>query len=195
ARVRRGLRGLCAAGARSGRRTRGVDHLHPHTGARGVRGLLLTARGGGCPMRRRDTMRLWKTMTRSHTRTFALATLCAGIALLTGCHHETIDLPPMAPQVVVIRPQRGEAVRSITLPGDAVGYYQSALYAKVTGYLKNILVDKGDRVKKGQVLANIEVPELRQRLDRARSNLHIQQLSYERLERVWKDDPRLVARE
>ena len=146
-------------------------------------------------MRRRDTMRLSKTMTRSHTRTFALATLCAGIALLTGCHHQKIDPPAMVPQVVVIRPQRGAAIRSITLPGDAVGYYQSALYAKVTGYLKNILVDKGDRVKKGQVLANIEVPELRQRLDRARSNLHIQQLSYERLEGVWKDDPRLVARE
>jgi multidrug efflux pump subunit AcrA (membrane-fusion protein) len=61
--------------------------------------------------------------------------------------------------------------------------------------LKDILVDKGDRVKKGQVLADIEVPELRQRLDRARSNLQIQRLSYERLDRVWKDDPRLVARQ
>jgi len=99
------------------------------------------------------------------------------------------------PQVIVIRPQRGEAIRAITLPGDAVGYYQSALYAKVTGYLKDILVDKGDRVKKGQVLANIEVPELRQRLDRARSNLQIQRLTYERLDQVWKGDPRLVARQ
>lgn len=83
----------------------------------------------------------------------------------------------------------------MTLPGDVVGYYQSALYAKVTGYLKSIAVDKGDRVKKGEVLAEIEVPELRQRLDRARSNLHIQRLTYERLDRVWKSDPRLVARE
>jgi membrane fusion protein (multidrug efflux system) len=127
--------------------------------------------------------------------TLALATLFAAIALLTGCHREEADTPIAAPQVVVIRPQRGVAVRTITLPGDVVGYYQSALYAKVTGYLKNILVDKGDRVKKGEVLANIEVPELRERLDRARSNLHIQQLTYDRLERVWKGDPRLVARE
>jgi membrane fusion protein (multidrug efflux system) len=134
-------------------------------------------------------------MRRSNIRTFALATLFAATALLTGCHREEVDTPMAAPQVVVIRPQRGDAVRTITLPGDVVGYYQSALYAKVTGYLKDILVDKGDRVKKGEVLANIEVPELRQRLDRARSNLQIQQLTYDRLERVWKGDPRLVARE
>lgn len=134
-------------------------------------------------------------MRRSGTIVFALAMLFAATALLTGCHHEDLDTPTAAPQVVVIRPQRGEAMRTITLPGDAVGYYQSALYAKVTGYLKDILVDKGDRVKKGQVLANIEVPELRQRLDRARSNLQIQRLTYERLNQVWKGDPRLVARQ
>ena len=140
-------------------------------------------------------MRRLETMRRSDATVFVLATLLAIAALLAGCHHEGPDTSTTMPQVVVIKPQRGEAIRSITLPGDAVGYYQSALYAKVTGYLKDILVDKGDRVKKGQVLANIEVPELRQRLDRARSNLHIQQLTYERLERVWKGDPRLVARE
>jgi multidrug efflux pump subunit AcrA (membrane-fusion protein) len=134
-------------------------------------------------------------MKRSDTFAFASAMLLAAIALLTGCHQEDADAPVPVQQVVVIRPQRGEAIRSITLPGDAVGYYQSALYAKVTGYLKDILVDKGDQVKKGQVLADIEVPELRQRLDRARSNLHIQQLSYQRLDQVWKDDPRLVARQ
>jgi membrane fusion protein (multidrug efflux system) len=140
-------------------------------------------------------MRGLETMRRSDTLAFALTMLFAVTALLTGCHHEDLDAPAAVPQVVVIRPQRGEAIRSMVLPGDVVGYYQSALYAKVTGYLKDILVDKGDRVKRGQVLADIEVPELRQRQDRARANLHIQQLSYERLNRVWKDDPRLVARE
>ena len=93
-------------------------------------------------------------MRRSNTIALALATVLAATALLAGCHHEDPDSPTMLAQVVVIRPQRGEAVRSIALPGDVVGYYQSALYAKVTGYLKNILVDKGDRVKKGQVLAD-----------------------------------------
>jgi membrane fusion protein, multidrug efflux system len=140
-------------------------------------------------------MRGTNGMRRSNIRALALATLFAAVALLTGCRREEADTPIAAPQVVVIKPQRGTAVRTISLPGDVVGYYQSALYAKVTGYLKNILVDKGDRVKKGEVLANIEVPELRQRLDRARSSLQIQQLTYQRLDRVWKGDPRLVARE
>ena len=100
-----------------------------------------------------------------------------------------------APRVVVIRPSRGAVERTITLPGDLVGYYQSALYAKVTGYLKSISVDKGDSVKTGQVLAVIEVPELEQQLARARANLEIERLTYQRLQSVWKSDPRLVARQ
>ena len=97
--------------------------------------------------------------------------------------------------VVVVRPQRGDVIRSITLPGDLVGLYQSTLYAKVTGYLKTISVDKGDWVKEGQVLAAIEVPELQERLARARADLEVQHLTYQRLEQVWKSDPRLVARQ
>ena len=46
-----------AAGARGGRRPGGVDRLHPGAGAHGVRGVLFTARGGGGPMRRSDTMK------------------------------------------------------------------------------------------------------------------------------------------
>ncbi|HEY2526144.1 MAG TPA: efflux RND transporter periplasmic adaptor subunit, partial [Candidatus Binataceae bacterium] len=134
-------------------------------------------------------------MNRLRAMTAAAAIALAAATLLAGCHHEDAETLAPAPQVVVIRPQRGEAIRSITLPGDAVGYYQSALYAKVTGYLKDIHVDKGDPVKKGEVLADIEVPELRQRLDRARSNLEIQRLTYDRLDKVWKEDPRLVARQ
>jgi multidrug efflux pump subunit AcrA (membrane-fusion protein) len=85
--------------------------------------------------------------------------------------------------------------RSITLPGDLVGYYESTLFSKVTGYLKRIDVDKGDRVKAGQALAVIEVPELAQQLQKANANLDIQRVSYERLQNVWKSDPRLVARQ
>jgi membrane fusion protein, multidrug efflux system len=85
--------------------------------------------------------------------------------------------------------------RSITLPGDLVGLYRAALHAKVTGYLESIAVDKGDWVKKGQRLAELEVPELDQKLQRARANLAVQRGSYERLRRVWETDHRLVARE
>src|SRR5579859_1081614 len=102
---------------------------------------------------------------------------------------------PLRQHVTVMHPSRGEVTRTITLPGDVTGFYQSALYAKVTGYLKSISVDKGDWVKAGQVLAIIEVPELDQQLARAQADLQVQQLTYQRLQSVWKSDSRLVARQ
>jgi membrane fusion protein (multidrug efflux system) len=113
-----------------------------------------------------------------------------------GCSHPAATAsadPPLT--VAVVSPSRGNAIRSITLPGDMVGFYESSLYSKVTGYLQSISVDKGDWVKKGEVLATIEVPELEQRVARAQASLDVQQLTYKRLEQVWKSDPRLVARQ
>jgi membrane fusion protein (multidrug efflux system) len=121
---------------------------------------------------------------------------CLIIVAATGCSRAHSDVANDSRRtVVVVRPQRGDIARSMTLPGDLVGLYQSTLYAKVTGYLKQISVDKGDWVKSGQVLAVIEVPELQQRLARVRADLDVQHLTYQRLEQVWKSDPRLVARQ
>jgi membrane fusion protein (multidrug efflux system) len=130
------------------------------------------------------------------TRIRALLLLAMVGFAFTACHSPRADpSAPPQPHVTVIRPSRGEIARTIILPGDLVGYYQSALYAKVTGYLKSIAVDKGDWVKAGQVLAIIEVPELDQQLGRARANLQIQRLTYQRLQSVWKSDSRLIARQ
>ena len=124
------------------------------------------------------------------------ALLALALCAVAGCGGDAKSARASGPpSVSVVRPQRGDMTRSITLPGDLVGLYESALHAKVTGYLKSIDVDKGDWVKKGQVLAEIEVPELEERLHRARANLAVQRGTYERLERVWKTDRRLVARE
>lgn len=99
------------------------------------------------------------------------------------------------PIVNVIHPQYGEMVRTISLPGDVVGYYETALHAKVTGYLQSISVDKGDWVKKGQVLAVIQVPELHSNLAKAKAHLEIQKITYDRLLRVQRSDRRLVSQE
>lgn len=117
--------------------------------------------------------------------------------LLAGCTTGRSDPPPAttANTVTVVEPQRGDMTRSITLPGDLVGFYQADLFAKVSGYLKSIAVDKGDAVKAGQVLAEIEVPELQQKLRRARASLEIRRRTYERLQKVWNSDHRLVAQE
>ena len=99
------------------------------------------------------------------------------------------------PTVTVINPQRGDAVETIELPGDLVGFYEAALHAKVTGYLKTISVDKGDMVHAGQVLAEIEVPELHSNLNQAEASLAITRVTYDRLKRVQQSDARLVAQE
>lgn len=126
---------------------------------------------------------------------FLLAALLAA-AIASGCSRAHSDTATDSrPTVAVITAQRGDAIRSLSMPGDLVGFYQSTLYAKVTGYLKSVSVDKGDWVKKGQLLAEIEVPELQQRVERAQAGLEVQRLTYERLSKVWKSDPRLVARQ
>jgi multidrug efflux pump subunit AcrA (membrane-fusion protein) len=102
---------------------------------------------------------------------------------------------PAVPIVDVIHPQRGEMVRSIDLPGDVVGFAEAALHAKVTGYLQSISVDKGDWVKKDQVLAQIEVPELHSNLARAQATMEIAKITYDRLKHVQQSDPRLVSQQ
>ncbi|HTT76052.1 MAG TPA: efflux RND transporter periplasmic adaptor subunit [Candidatus Binataceae bacterium] len=61
----------------------------------------------------------------------------------------------------------------LDLPASIHGYIETAIYAKIPGYLKRILVDKGDRVKKGQLLAILESPETDQEVANARANYRI----------------------
>ncbi|HKD69970.1 MAG TPA: efflux RND transporter periplasmic adaptor subunit [Candidatus Binataceae bacterium] len=125
--------------------------------------------------------------------------VAVGALMLTACFAcQDRDAPPAPARtqtVMVTRPRRQDAVRQITLPGDLTGFFQATLYAKVTGYLRKINVDKGDWIRNGEVLAEIEVPELQDRLAHEQARLKVRQLTYERLERVWKSDPRLIARE
>jgi len=127
-----------------------------------------------------------------------IASMAIALAAMAGCARESANgapPPPTDPVVTVVHPQRGEIVRTLDLPGDAVGMYETALHAKVTGYLKSISVDKGDWVKRGQVLAVIEVPELHSNLAQAQARLEIQRVTYQRLRRVQQSDPRLVSQE
>jgi multidrug efflux pump subunit AcrA (membrane-fusion protein) len=118
------------------------------------------------------------------------------VALTVGCERSPVQQTRNGPpNISVIKPLRQEADQSITLPGDVVGFYECALHSKVTGYLQTIAVDKGDWVKKGQGLATIEVPELRENLERAKVNFVIQKLTYQRLKHVREEDPKVVAQQ
>jgi RND family efflux transporter MFP subunit len=64
--------------------------------------------------------------------------------------------------VKTVRPLRESLKREITQPAQVLPYEQTDIFAKVSGYLRNIEVDIGDRVKEGQTLAELSVPELEQ---------------------------------
>lgn len=66
------------------------------------------------------------------------------------------------PLVSVIAVQAGPSTRQVTLLGDAHPFQAATLYAKVSGYLEKINVDKGDRVKAGEIVAQIASPEIGQ---------------------------------
>jgi membrane fusion protein (multidrug efflux system) len=90
-------------------------------------------------------------------------------------------------------PRRGEIARKITLPAFRIlAYQQATLYAKVAGYLKNINVDKGDTVKEGQALAEIEVPELLADQAQFAAEAAVSRTNYQRLAEARQKSPDLV---
>jgi RND family efflux transporter MFP subunit len=89
---------------------------------------------------------------------------------------ETRDLA--IPSVSVMRPKLGAPQTEIVLPGNIQAFIDSPIYARTNGYLKNWYADIGTRVKKGQLLADIETPEVDQQLDQARADLNTAQANY-----------------
>lgn len=75
------------------------------------------------------------------------------------------------PTVAVIRPEPETKVQPLVLPGDIDAWYEAPIYARVPGYLKMWYTDIGANVKAGQVLAEIDTPDLDQQLSRAQHDL------------------------
>jgi membrane fusion protein (multidrug efflux system) len=77
--------------------------------------------------------------------------------------------------------KKGEIVRRVTLPGNVMAYQEATIYAKVAGYLKSIAVDKGDSVKAGDVLAEIEAPEMLADLVKEKAEAEAAQMDFKRV--------------
>src|SRR6185312_7314977 len=82
------------------------------------------------------------------------------------------------PTVVVTYPKAGAPAQEIVLPGNTRAFIDSPIYARTNGYLKRWYFDIGARVKRGQLLAEIETPELDQQLRRARADLGTSEANY-----------------
>jgi RND family efflux transporter MFP subunit len=106
---------------------------------------------------------------------------------------ETQDLA--IPTVTVVHPKRGAPQQEIVLPGDMQPYTDAPIYARTTGYLKSWHVEMGARVKTGQLLAEIDTPEVDQQLQQARAdlatveaNLHLAETTATRYKDLMKTD-------
>jgi RND family efflux transporter MFP subunit len=81
------------------------------------------------------------------------------------------------PTVAVVLPDAKALNANIDLPGRLEAYYRAPIFARVSGYLKSWSADIGARVKAGQVIAEIEAPDLDQQLLQARADLASQEAS------------------
>ncbi len=94
---------------------------------------------------------------------------------------ESLESNSKAGQSVnVVSATRAPDDRSVTLPGEARAYATVILYAKVSGYIKEIRVDKGDKVQADQIIATIESPELTRQYDAAVADAKNKRLDAER---------------
>ena len=109
------------------------------------------------------------------------------------------------PIVAVITPESGGKTQPLVLPATVQAWYETPIYARVNGYLKNWYSDFGAHVKKGDLLAEIDAPDLdaqlaaaQAKLKSARATVKIReaerqfaQTTYER----WRDSPKGVVSE
>ena len=83
------------------------------------------------------------------------------------------------PTVITTQPHAGPAADTLLLPGSVQAYYEAPIYARTSGYLKAWYTDIGATVKKGELLAEIETPEVDQQLRQAEADLGTARANYE----------------
>ncbi|MGO9945804.1 MAG: efflux RND transporter periplasmic adaptor subunit [Steroidobacteraceae bacterium] len=114
---------------------------------------------------------------------------------------ETAYSTPSPVDIVIAR--AATEGQDLVLPGETAAWYEATIYARVNGYVAKWLVDIGDHVKKGQLLAIIETPELDAELQAAKAQLNasLAQVSARKAEAEfskttnerWRDSPKGVV--
>lgn len=103
----------------------------------------------------------------------ALAIIAVG--LISRVHADqalkTASAASAVPTVKVFSPETGAGDRTLVLPGAIQAYYDAPIHARVPGYLKRWYTDIGAPVKAGQLLAEIDTPDLDQQLLQAKADL------------------------
>jgi RND family efflux transporter MFP subunit len=109
----------------------------------------------------------------------AAAALVLGIVIYSGIHERARAESTLGvrteraavPTVTVVQPTSGAVSQDVVLPGNTQAFNDTPIYARTNGYLKRWYVDIGTHVKQGQLLAEIDTPEIDQQLEQARADL------------------------
>jgi RND family efflux transporter MFP subunit len=111
----------------------------------------------------------------------------------TALRQETLRMA--VPTVAVVQPKRSAPAQEIVLPANVQAFADAPIYARTNGYLKRWYVDIGSRVKEGQLLAEIDTPEVTQQLRQARAdlgtaqaNLNLSKITADRFQGLLKTD-------
>jgi len=111
----------------------------------------------------------------------------------TALRRETAEMA--IPAVVVVQPKRSAPAQEIVLPANVQAFADAPIYARTNGYLKRWYVDIGSRVKEGQLLAEIDTPEVNQQLRQsladlatAQANLNLSKITSDRYAGLLKTD-------
>lgn len=153
------------------------------------------------------------------TRKPVLLILLVFIEFAAGCggaHKAEADEAANAPTAAVIKVARRNIADNLEIASEFLPFQEIDVYAKVSGYIQKLDVEWGTHVKQGQVLAELEIPELQQQLqqdeasvrrseqdltrareelNRAQSAYTVAHLTYTRLAEVHKSRPELVAQQ
>jgi RND family efflux transporter MFP subunit len=142
-----------------------------------------------------------RTLPKGALVVLAAMALVVAIVIVLGIHSRVAaesrlqqsTLEAAIPSVNVAHPEIGDRAQELVLPGNTQAFIDSPIYARTNGYLKKWYVDIGARVSKGQLLAEIETPELDQQLRQARAdlataeaNLNLSQITAARDENLLK---------
>ena len=131
----------------------------------------------------------------------AVAVLVVGTVIYSGIHQRVqaettlgVNTERAAvPTVNVVQPLSGDVSQEVVLPGNTQAFSDTPIYARTNGYLKRWYVDIGAHVAQGQLLAEIETPEVDQQLEQARADLknaqaneHLAQITADRWQNLLK---------
>lgn len=141
------------------------------------------------------------------------------LGLLCGCGSASTpraDSGPSATAVAVVKVERHNLASQLEIASEFLPFQEIDVYAKVSGYVQKLYVDWGAHVHKGQILADLEIPELQQQLQQDEANVHrsesdlerareelnrsqseysVAHMTYTRLADVQKTQPGLVAQQ